>query len=251
MLGGILDGIVYAGIIAIGFAFTENILYLAQRLRRGPGLGPRASPPRRPGRSSSAWYLRPFAHPLFTVLSGIGFGIAALGRRPAVRVLAPLAGYVGALTAHALWNGSVFFGGGHAFIGTYLLVMVPAFLFLVGFAVWTRRREGEMLARSLTDCANRGFLTHAEVPWLVRIPARRYCRKDARARGGRLAQRAMREYQQQAIELGFLHSRFLRGTAPDDVVQRGQAMVDHLAALRPQIRFPDAAAVPAARTAAR
>jgi RsiW-degrading membrane proteinase PrsW (M82 family) len=28
-LDGVLDGIVYAGMVGIGFAFTENILYLA------------------------------------------------------------------------------------------------------------------------------------------------------------------------------------------------------------------------------
>ena len=30
-LDGVLDGIVYAGMVGIGFAFTENILYLAAR----------------------------------------------------------------------------------------------------------------------------------------------------------------------------------------------------------------------------
>ena len=48
----------------------------------------------------------------------------------------------------------------------------------------------------------------------------------------------MREYQQQAIELGFLHHRYLRGTAPADFVQRGSAMVQRLQALRPYVRFP-------------
>ncbi len=45
---------------------------------------------------------------------------------------------------------------------------------------------------------------------------------------------------QQAVELGFLHDRFLRGTAPADVVVRGQHMVDRLAALRPYVMFPPA-----------
>ena len=40
-LDGILDGIVYAGMVGIGFAFVENILYLGGRLQRhrrdGPG----------------------------------------------------------------------------------------------------------------------------------------------------------------------------------------------------------------------
>jgi hypothetical protein len=48
----------------------------------------------------------------------------------------------------------------------------------------------------------------------------------------------MQEYQEQAIELAFLHDRLLRGTAPTDAVPRGQAMVNHLVALRPYVEFP-------------
>jgi len=48
----------------------------------------------------------------------------------------------------------------------------------------------------------------------------------------------MRDYQQQAVELGFLHHRFLRGTPPPNFVERGQVMVDQLAALRPFVIFP-------------
>ena len=37
---------------------------------------------------------------------------------------------------------------------TYVFAMVPAFLLLVGFAVWARNREARMLTRSLSDCAD-------------------------------------------------------------------------------------------------
>ena len=56
---------------------------------------------------------------------------------------------------------SVFFGGGHGFVVTYLAAMVPAFLLLIGFAVWARRRESRLLTRSLTDCASRKMMTYA------------------------------------------------------------------------------------------
>ena len=44
-LDGILDGIVYAGMVGIGFAFIENILYLAAAYNGADGVGP-AAPPR-------------------------------------------------------------------------------------------------------------------------------------------------------------------------------------------------------------
>ncbi len=50
----------------------------------------------------------------------------------------------------------------------------------------------------------------------------------------------MREYQQQAVELAFLHDRLLRGTAPADAAARGSAMVARLRALRPYVAFPPA-----------
>lgn len=238
---GILDGIVYAGVVAIGFAFTENILYLASAYMGGGGLGPGGL-----GAATGTFVLRgifsPFAHPLFTAAIGIGVGYAVVARSGFMRFLAPLLGYCVAVLGHALWNASAFFAGGQLFVLTYVFAMVPAFLLLVGFAVWVRRREGQMLVRALTDCADRGFLAHREVPWLVRLPGRRASRSFAKADGGRTALKAMSDYQQQAIELGFLHDRFLRGTAPADFVSRGQAKVNGLATLRPYVVFPPAPA---------
>ena len=39
-LDGILDGLVYAGMVGIGFAFTENILYLGAAYNGSDGMGP-------------------------------------------------------------------------------------------------------------------------------------------------------------------------------------------------------------------
>jgi protease PrsW len=236
VVDGVLDGIVYAGIVGVGFAFTENILYLGgayagDDVSQG-GLG-----------SATALFVvrgifSPFAHPVFTAFTGLGIGYAVVTKNRTWRFLAPLLGYLAAVTAHACWNASSFFGGGRGFLLTYLFAMVPVFLFLMGFAVWARRREGRMLTRSLGDAAARGLLDRHEVPWLVRLPARRASRRFAKAYGGPLAERVMREYQQQAIELGFLHDRYLRGTQPADVAQRGSEMVDRLRALRPYVGFP-------------
>ena len=93
-------------------------------------------------------------------------------------MLAPLLGYLAAVVAHGSWNASAFLSGGQMFVLTYLFAMVPAFLLLVGFAAWARKREGRMLTRSLTDAARRGLIDEAEVPWLVRLPARRASRSS-------------------------------------------------------------------------
>jgi len=235
-LDGILDGIVYAGMVGIGFAFMEDILYLSQAYIGEDG---------RTGGIEDAVALfivrgiaSPFAHPFFTAFIGIGIGIAVSSRSRSVRVLAPALGFLGAVGAHAGWNASLLINGGSGAMAAYFLLMVPAFLVMVGFAVWARRREGVLLAAALTDCAGRGFLDAREVPWLTRIPARKACRTYAVQNGGRPALDAMKSYQSEAIELGFLHHRFLRGTAPDRYEAIGQAHVQRMHALRPLLVWP-------------
>lgn len=239
-LDGVLDGIVYAGMVGIGFAFMENILYLSQAY-----IGDN----QHTGGIESAVFtfvvrgiFSPFAHPFFTAFTGIGLGIAVASRNRLLQIGAPVVGYVLAVSAHALWNAALLLDGGAGAVGTYLVLMVPAFLVLAGFAVWARRREGALLAASLTDCARRGFLHPNEVPWLARIPARRACRQYAEAAGGEAALTAMKLYQTEAIELGFLHHRFLRGTAPTNYRELGEAHVQRMFLLRPRLIWPPAAA---------
>jgi RsiW-degrading membrane proteinase PrsW (M82 family) len=241
VIDGVLDGLVYAGLVGIGFAFTENILYFAGAYTGGPdfGEGGLAS-------ATALFVLRgifsPFAHPLFTSAIGIGVGILVSARSPALRVVAPVAGYAVAVALHAAWNASAFLEDGAYFVVTYLVAMVPGFLVLVGLAIWARVREGRMLTRAMTDLARLGYLGAEEVPWLVRLPARRTARRNAALRGGPQAERVMREYQQQAIELAALHNRVLRGTAPDDYGRRGALMAQRLGALRVHLTYPQHAA---------
>ena len=86
----------------------------------------------------------------------------------------------------------------------------------------------------------------ADIGWLADLQARRHSRAFARRHGGRAGERAMREYQQAAVELGFLHHRYLRGTAPADAAARGHAHLTRIQAVRPLIAFPGPA-VPAGR----
>ena len=235
-LDGILDGIVYAGMVGIGFAFTENILYLAAAYNGTDGLGPGGTEALT-GTFVIRCLLSPFAHPLFTAFIGIGVGLAVTSRSSAVRFLAPLGGYVLAVIAHSLWNSSTL-GGTDNFFAVYGTMMLPAFLGLIAFAIYRRRSEKGMMAAALDDASRRGLLPATDIPWLVDLRARRHARQYARRSGGTPAERAMREYQAAAIELAYLHHRYLRGTAPHDFAERGQEHVVALNAVRPYISFP-------------
>jgi hypothetical protein len=95
-----------------------------------------------------------------------------------------------------------------------------------------------MLASALSDAAARGLVPETDIGWVVDLSARRRSRAYARQLGGPSGERAMRDYQQAAIELGYLHSRYLRGTPPPDFAARGQEYVARIGSVRPTIAFP-------------
>jgi protease PrsW len=233
-LDGVLDGIVYAGMVGVGFAFTENILFLGSAYDGNGGVGPGGV-----HALTGTFVLRclasPFAHPLFTACTGVGVGIAVSSRSRTTRILAPVAGYTCAVAAHAAWNTAVAHGTFHT---TYVVLFAPAFFATLALAVWVRRSEGQMLAAALTDAAQRGLMPATDIAWVVDLGARRRSRAYARATGGPEAERAMKEYQQAVVELGFLHSRYLRGVPPPDFADRGRGYVARIRAIRPSIAFP-------------
>ena len=121
---GVVDGIVYASMSALGFAMTENILYYGKAAAEGGG-----------GALTLTLIIRgffaPFSHPLFTSLTGIGLGLARQSRNIVVKLLTPVLGLLMAIFMHSIWNGSAVFGGGGIFVLTYIIVMVPAFLIML------------------------------------------------------------------------------------------------------------------------
>ncbi|RBM18045.1 PrsW family intramembrane metalloprotease [Prauserella sp. PE36] len=202
---GVVDGIVYAGFSAAGFAFTENIYYFGRAFAE-QGFGD--------GLSSgvvAAFILRgvlsPFAHPLFTVLTGIGLGIAAQTHGRTLRVLLPLAAYVAAVCLHALWNASAVLGGATAFLNVYFLIMVPMFVGVFLLVLWQRRREQRIIAAALPSMAAAGWIARSEIDLLADLNERRRWRRQARRESGRAAARAVAEYQAGVTELAFLRRR--------------------------------------------
>ncbi|MBB4982632.1 MULTISPECIES: PrsW family intramembrane metalloprotease [Streptomyces] len=227
--GGLVDGVVVAGFTATGFAFTENILYLGNAFGEdqefGSGIGMVTA-----GTFFVRVVMSPFAHPLFTVLTGIGFGFAALappGKRLR-RVLLPLAGLLLAMSLHSAWNGSATFGGPLAFYLVYGALMVPAFGLLTWLAVWSRQRELRTISGELPAYAAAGWLAPTEPLALSSMRARQMARAFAARTYGPPAARAVGEYESFATTLAFLRDRARRGTAGPDFPAREQELLHHL-----------------------
>ncbi|MER5681011.1 MULTISPECIES: PrsW family intramembrane metalloprotease [Streptomyces] len=234
--GGIVDGIVVAGFTATGFAFTENILYLGNAFGEDQQLGTTGFASVTAGTFFVRVVMSPFAHPLFTVLSGIGFGIAALGgaRHRVRRVVLPLVGLVLAMGMHALWNGSSAFGP-YGFYLVYGVFMVPSFGLVTWLAIWSRQRELRTLSTELPVYAAAGWLAPAEPPALASMRARGMARDMARhwnghpdrARG-KAAARAVAEYESFATSLAMLRRRARHDGAGQDFALREQELLHHL-----------------------
>ncbi|ELP69103.1 PrsW family intramembrane metalloprotease [Streptomyces turgidiscabies] len=247
---GIVDGVVIAGVTATGFAFTENILYIGtafgtDQLTGDTGIA---------SVTAATFFVRvvmsPFAHPLFTVLTGIGFGIAALWGegRPVRRVLLPLTGLLLAMSMHAFWNGSSTFGE-YGFIAVYAAFMLPAFGLLTWLVVWTRQRELRTVRAELPAYAMAGWLAPAEPYALGSMRARRLAREHARRHLGRPAARAVAQYEAYATSLAFLRHRGRLGRAGADFVVREQELLGELwergAVARPALDHAARAIAPA------
>ncbi|WP_459737841.1 PrsW family intramembrane metalloprotease [Streptomyces sp. E-15] len=247
---GIVDGVVIAGVTATGFAFTENILYLGTAFGTDQLTGDRGIASVTAATFFVRIVLSPFAHPLFTVLTGIGFGVAALSaeRQHLRRVLLPLGGLLLAMGMHALWNGSATFGR-YGFFAVYGAFMVPAFGLVTWLAVWTRQRELRIVRTELPAYVLAGWLGPAEPLALGSMRARRMARDHARHHHGRPAAREVARYEAYATSLAFLRRRGRAGKAGADFVVRERELLDELwkrrGVARPALEYASRAFVPA------
>ncbi|HEU5143570.1 MAG TPA: PrsW family intramembrane metalloprotease [Dermatophilaceae bacterium] len=221
---GIVDGVVYAGLIGAGFAFSENIMYLGSAYTEYGSEGLTAT-------FIVRGLMGPFAHSLFTACIGVGIGVAVTSRSQGVRTAAVLIGWACAMVLHGIWNFSAL-AGQQGFFAAYLSFQVPLFLAFLGFLIWLRRREGRLIGQYLSAYADAGWLTYAEVWMLSHLSARRDARGWARSHGGSDAKRSMVAFQDSASELALLRSRIVHGTAEKDAPQREMVLLQSLTAHR-------------------
>ena len=237
---GVVDGLVYAGFTAVGFAFVEDIGYIAESFGQGTETTVTTVVLR--------LVLAPFAHPLFTSLIGLGFGLA-VSRRGADRWLYPATGYLGAVALHALWNSSLSFGLA-GYLVVYVVIMIPAFVVAVLVARYHRGRERDVVNRQLPAMVYYRWITPAEAGWLASIAARREWLRAVRQRSGPDGARALRAFQQSATELAFLRDRVERGVGPADAYALHVELAQALAMTRARAQQPLRAGPPPAEVIA-
>jgi len=205
-LNTLTDCLVYAGFTAAGFAWLENIFYIA-------------SAETLPGSLAIAGMrlvIGPFAHPLFTTMTGIGVYFALQQRSLAARLGCVLLGYLGAVVMHGLWNGSALLGA-KTYLGVYVLWMMPVFALAIVLAINSRRREQRIVADKLPYMVATGMLTPVEATWLGSLRSRKMAVAAALRFGGRPAGSAVKKFALQVVELAYVRDRIDRGFGDDRV----------------------------------
>jgi RsiW-degrading membrane proteinase PrsW (M82 family) len=206
-LNSLTDCLVYAGLVAAGFAWLEDIFYIADGASLGDALLTAAM----------RLVMAPFAHPLFTTAIGIGVYFALQQRNVFAKVGYLLLGYLGAVVLHALWNGSAALGFG-AYLLVYVLWMAPMFGSAIWLAVGARRREERLVAAKLPGMVNAGLVTANEASWLGSIRTRKMAVATATRAGGKPAGKTVGEFSTRVVELAFVKDRIDRGVADDRVL---------------------------------
>jgi protease PrsW len=199
-LNSLTDCLVYAGLVGAGFAWLEDILYIGGGETVGESLAVAAL----------RLIMAPFAHSLFTTMTGLGVYFALQQRNTLAKVGYILLGYLGAVLMHGLWNGSSLLSI-EAYFGVYLFWMVPIFALAIVLGVQSRRREQRVVAAKLPGMVAAGLVTSNEATWLGSIRDRKAAIGQAARFGGKPAAKAVKGFAAQVVELAFVRDRIDRG----------------------------------------
>jgi RsiW-degrading membrane proteinase PrsW (M82 family) len=238
--GGVVAGAVYAGLTAIGFAFAENVIYYGREYKvvlvnhgtHGAAL-------------NALQYLfrfrgveTPYVHPLFTIMTGVGIGVAVRAHRRATRIVAPAAGFCVAALLHMSYNSMATFATrSREFNALAFLVLMPVAVAVAVLLLLARRHEGKVLAARLRDYDRFGWLRQSTIPYIV-DPRRR---RDARRYAGRLGageRDLVKAYQRTGLALAVLRDRMVRGVVGPHDLDQERVLIEMLREQRARVHLP-------------
>jgi RsiW-degrading membrane proteinase PrsW (M82 family) len=149
----ILDGIVYAGIAALGFAATENTYYIFSYGYMENGIA---------GTFFLVFVrviLVGWQHPFYTAFFGIGLAISRLSRNGIVKFIAPVGGLGLSIFTHSMHNTLASFMGGLGGLAVGTLVDWSGWFIMVLFILWALYREQQWLITELREEVKLGILS--------------------------------------------------------------------------------------------
>ncbi len=224
-LNGLLDGVVYASLVGLGFAMTENVLYY---VNNSDNIG-------------SIFVMRglltPFLHPLFTAATGVGLVLALRARTRKTRMLAPLLGFGAAVALHSIWNTSA--GAG---LGLMALVGFGLFVPVIVMFVILLRRSLRFEAAVIREYLPAGTVPAEDIERLTSVKTRFKDAVRSLRKGGLSGYAAREDYIAALSDLAFSRAYAARAqpaaaTAPEPASVQESAK-ELLADLRREWRAP-------------
>lgn len=221
----ILDGIVYAGIAALGFAATENTYYIFTYGYLEGGL-------------AGTFFLVlvrvilvGWQHPFYTAFFGIGLAASRLSRSNLVKVIAPLAGLGLAIFTHSMHNTLATFIGGLGGLAVGTLVDWSGWFIMVLFILWALYREQQWIISELREEVKSGILSPAQYRVACSAWRQSFTRLTALF-SGRF--RATNRFYQVTAELAYKkHQRTSLGNESGNItiIEKYRAELAHLSSL--------------------
>ena len=151
----VLDGIIYAGVAALGFAATENTYYIyTYGFQHGGWSG-----------LLSLTFIRVvlvgWQHPFYTSFIGIGLALARLNRSWLVKIAAPLVGWGLAMFTHAFHNTLASILSGFTGLAVGAFFDWTGWLFMFCVILWATWREQQNLKKYLASELQAGTISPA------------------------------------------------------------------------------------------
>jgi RsiW-degrading membrane proteinase PrsW (M82 family) len=185
----VLDGMVYGAITALGFAATENVLYLFFLGYQEGGYA----------EMLTLFVLRVilggWGHAVYTAFTGMGLAIGRLRRGPGNRLVFPLLGLTVAIFLHSLHNTMATILGerlGLAGLGATLLIDWLGWGIALAVVIWAILRERRWMAIYLREEVDLGVISAEQYATACSLGGR----VEARMRG-----RASRQFYGACAEL--------------------------------------------------
>ncbi len=148
-----LDGIIYGAMVGMGFAMVENVFYFVDTFNTG---------------GTEAWGINVLLravifglnHALFSSMIGLAIAVTRMSGNTAVRVIAPILGWMAAVFLHFLHNASVSFGNLLCFVA--LASDWAGVWIIIGIIIWALIQEQRWIKQYLAEEMELGTLTPAQ-----------------------------------------------------------------------------------------
>lgn len=197
-----INGIVYTILVAGGFAFTENILYLSNSFINGGW-----------GALTVTFFLRgmlsPFAHALFTLPLAILLGWGVRKNFNAIKLIGLFTlGYIPAVILHSLWNlGSYIVTDSWAVF--YTIIQIPLFVGAAFLIYLIRKQEINSTLKGVTYYAWQGWFTPEEVETFATFPGRAHLIKWAKSKQNVFVSYVAHKIKRETVEISLVRENLV------------------------------------------